>query len=108
MRLTTGLFAASIVLTASLWGPSPTANAQHATAYYYPAPGDYATTRGTVRIPAAGYYYNVPAHIAASPSSGRIITPRTVVLGGLSITLNPGLPPAARSNVPTYNPTDPW
>ncbi len=28
--------------------------------YYYPAPGNYATTQGIVNIPAADYYYNVP------------------------------------------------
>jgi hypothetical protein len=37
--------------------------------YYYPAPGNYATTQGTVNIPAAGYYYNVPLYAAPAPGS---------------------------------------
>jgi hypothetical protein len=36
-------------------------------AYYYPAPGYYATTRGTVRIPTAGYYLNVPLSAVPAP-----------------------------------------
>ena len=35
--------------------------------YYYPAPGNYATTQGTVNIPAAGYYYNVPLYAVPAP-----------------------------------------
>ena len=35
--------------------------------YYYPAPGNYATTQGTVNIPAAGYYYNVPLNAVPAP-----------------------------------------
>jgi hypothetical protein len=35
--------------------------------YYYPAPGNYATTQGTVNIPAAGYYYNVPLYTVPAP-----------------------------------------
>ena len=35
--------------------------------YYYPAPGNYATTQGTVNIPAAGYYYNVPLNTVPAP-----------------------------------------
>jgi hypothetical protein len=35
--------------------------------FYYPAPGNYATTQGTVSIPAAGYYYNVPLYAVAAP-----------------------------------------
>jgi hypothetical protein len=43
--------------------------------YYYPAPGNYATTLGTVNIPAAGYYYNVPlqgvpAQASPAPAQG--------------------------------------
>ena len=34
--------------------------AQMPLVFYYSAPGNYATTQGTVNIPAAGYYYNVP------------------------------------------------
>ena len=37
--------------------------------YYYPAPGNYATTQGTVNIPAAGYYYNVPLSAVPAPAS---------------------------------------
>ena len=37
--------------------------------YYYPAPGNYATTKGTVNIPAAGYYYNVPLYAVPAPAS---------------------------------------
>jgi hypothetical protein len=37
--------------------------------FYYPAPGNYATTQGTVNIPAAGYYYNVPLYAVPAPSS---------------------------------------
>ena len=32
-----------------------------------PAPGNYATTQGTVNIPAAGYYYNVPLYAVPAP-----------------------------------------
>ena len=35
--------------------------------FYYPAPGNYATTQGTVNIPAAGYYYNVPLNAVPAP-----------------------------------------
>ena len=34
-----------------------------------PAPGNYATTQGTVNIPAAGYYYNVPLYAVPAPAS---------------------------------------
>lgn len=34
-------------------------------AYYYPGAGYYATTAGTVYIPAPGYYYDVPARFVA-------------------------------------------
>jgi hypothetical protein len=44
-----------------------TARAQAPAVYYYPASGLYQTTAGTVAIPAAGYYYNVPAAYAAAP-----------------------------------------
>ena len=37
--------------------------------FYYPAPGNYATTQGTVNIPAAGYYYNVPLYAVPAPAS---------------------------------------
>ncbi len=37
--------------------------------YYYPAPGNYATTQGTVNIPAAGYYHNVPLNAVPAPAS---------------------------------------
>lgn len=49
---------------------------QAATVYYYPVPGDYATTLGVVRIPAAGYYYNVP--IQAVPAAGYLAAPPEV------------------------------
>jgi hypothetical protein len=38
-------------------------------AYNYSAPGNYATTQGTVNIPAAGYYYNVPLYAVPAPAS---------------------------------------
>ena len=43
------------------------ARAQMPPLFYYSAPGNYATTQGTVNIPAAGYYYNVPLY--AVPAS---------------------------------------
>jgi len=45
------------------------ARAQMPRAYYYSAPGNYATTQGTVNIPAAGYYYNVPLYAVPAPAS---------------------------------------
>jgi hypothetical protein len=39
--------------------------AQAQPAYYYPTQGWYATTAGSVFIPAPGYYYNVPRAAAA-------------------------------------------
>jgi len=47
--------------------------AQAAAAYYYPAPGDYATTLGPIHIPTAGYYYNIP--LLAVPGPGNLATP---------------------------------
>src|SRR5512142_3063863 len=44
-------------------GPGP----ETPPAFYYPASGNYATTRGTVRIPAGGYYYNVPLFAIPAP-----------------------------------------
>ena len=43
------------------------ARAQMPRGFYYPAPGNYATTQGTVNIPAAGYYYNVPLYAVPAP-----------------------------------------
>ena len=43
------------------------ARAQMPRAFYYPAPGNYATTQGTVNIPAAGYYYHVPLYTVSAP-----------------------------------------
>ena len=43
------------------------ARAQMPLAFYYSAPGNYATTQGTVNIPAAGYYYNVPLYAVPAP-----------------------------------------
>ena len=43
------------------------ARAQMPLVFYYPAPGNYATTQGTVNIPAAGYYYNVPLYAVPAP-----------------------------------------
>jgi hypothetical protein len=43
------------------------ARAQTPFVFYYPAPGNYATTQGTVNIPAAGYYFNVPLYAIAAP-----------------------------------------
>ena len=45
------------------------ARAQMPRAFYYPAPGNYATTQGTVNIPAAGYYYDVPLNAVSAPAS---------------------------------------
>jgi hypothetical protein len=45
------------------------ARAQTPFFYYYPAPGSYATTQGTVNIPVAGYYYNVPLYASPAPAS---------------------------------------
>jgi len=45
------------------------ARAQMPRTFYYPAPGNYATTQGTVNIPAAGYYYNVPLNAVPAPAS---------------------------------------
>ncbi len=45
------------------------ARAQMPRVFYYPAPGNYATTQGTVNIPAAGYYYNVPLNAVPAPAS---------------------------------------
>jgi len=44
------------------------ARAQMPRVFYYPAPGNYATTQGTVNIPAAGYYYNVPLNAVPAPA----------------------------------------
>ncbi|MGD0141497.1 MAG: hypothetical protein ABSD28_21790, partial [Tepidisphaeraceae bacterium] len=43
------------------------ARAQMPLVFYYSAPGNYATTQGTVNIPAAGYYYNVPLYAVPAP-----------------------------------------
>src|SRR5271157_3635827 len=45
------------------------ARAQMPLVFYYPAPGNYATTQGTVNIPAAGYYYHVPLNAVPAPAS---------------------------------------
>ena len=45
------------------------ARAQMPRVFYYSAPGNYATTQGTVNIPAAGYYYNVPLNAVPAPAS---------------------------------------
>ena len=45
------------------------ARAQMPRGFYYPAPGNYATTQGMVNIPAAGYYYNVPLYAVPAPAS---------------------------------------
>ena len=45
------------------------ARAQMPRVFYYPAPGNYATTQGTVNIPAAGYYYHVPLNAVPAPAS---------------------------------------
>jgi hypothetical protein len=39
------------------------------TVYYYPSPGYYGTTDGTVYIAVPGYYSNVPAPAYAAPNS---------------------------------------
>jgi hypothetical protein len=43
------------------------AQAQTPPAYYYPAPGDYASAFGTVHIPAAGYSYNAAPYAVLAP-----------------------------------------
>jgi len=48
--------------TSAAWAQMPSVY------YYYPAPGNYAATRGTVYIPAAGYYY-VPLYAGQAPAS---------------------------------------
>ncbi len=48
-------------------GISEAPGQQMAPAYYYPAPGYYATTRGTVRIPSAGFYLNTPLNAVPAP-----------------------------------------
>ena len=45
------------------------ARAQMPLVFYYPAPGNYATTQGTVNIPAIGYYYNVPLFAVPAPAN---------------------------------------
>ena len=45
------------------------ARAQMPLVFYYSAPGSYATTQGTVNIPAAGYYHNVPLNAVPAPAS---------------------------------------
>ena len=45
------------------------ARAQMPRVFYYSVPGNYATTQGTVNIPAAGYYYNVPLNAVPAPAS---------------------------------------
>ncbi len=45
------------------------ARAQMPLVFYYSAPGNYATTQGTVNIPAAGYYHNVPLNAVPAPAS---------------------------------------
>ena len=49
-------------------GTSP-ARAQMPLVFYYSVAGNYATTQGTVNIPAAGYYYNVPLYTVPAPAS---------------------------------------
>jgi hypothetical protein len=44
--------------------------------FYYPSAGYYATTAGSVYIPAPGYYYNVPANYAATPPTVYAPAPR--------------------------------
>ena len=50
------------------------ARAQMPLVLYYSAPGNYATTQGTVNIPAAGHYYvplyAVPAPVNPAPAQG--------------------------------------
>ena len=43
------------------------ARAEMTPLFYYPAAGNYATTQGTVNIPAAGYYYDVPLNAVPAP-----------------------------------------
>jgi hypothetical protein len=38
-------------------------------AYYYSAPGNYATTQGTVNIPVTGFCYNVARYAVPVPAS---------------------------------------
>jgi hypothetical protein len=63
--LRTTILAAGCILAVG----NSAAEAQTRPAYYYPAPGVYATTTGTVNIPAAGIYYNVPLYVVPAPAS---------------------------------------
>ena len=45
------------------------ARAQMPRVFYYPAPGQLRHDAGTVNIPAAGYYYNVPLYAVPAPAS---------------------------------------
>ena len=65
MRLTLRTMALAIGSTGMI-GTSA-AHPQTPPAYYYPAPGDYASAVGTVHIPAAGYYYNAPLYAVPAP-----------------------------------------
>jgi hypothetical protein len=68
LSLRTTLLAAGRILAIG----TSSSRAQEPLIYYYPAPGNYATTQGTVSIPAAGYYYNVPLYaVPASASPAR-------------------------------------
>jgi hypothetical protein len=80
---------ASLLVTAT--------RAQGPSAFYYPSAGSYATTAGTVYIPAPGYYYNVPARVAAPAYA---VPPRTGPTAPSYTT--PGLVGRPRSSNPPY------
>ena len=65
LSLRTTLLATGCILAVA----TSAARAQSPPVFYYPAPGNYATTQGTVNIPAAGYYYNVPLYAVPAPAS---------------------------------------
>jgi hypothetical protein len=78
-------------------------------AYYYPAPGFYATTRGTVQITKAGYYLNVPlnavpaARLVTVPSSSSNSNPAQTYSGSRS-PARPSIPVGRASGVRPITP----
>lgn len=81
---TTAMIVAGFLMS----GPAAAQNAQPRqtpATYYYPVPGYYATTAGTVWIPNPGYYYNVPTVYAqAAPASRGSSPPATFYSRGYS------------------------
>lgn len=108
------LLSATAFAVAALF-PTGAATAQNAlprppaVAYYYPAPGYYATTAGYVWIPSPGYYYTCrppgrkqPPFARQGPTPADIAAPRPAAIprrlrplspGITSTTLRRGVPP---------------